>query len=192
MGVFCLEVGQIKESPREFRLEAGRAWWEHARVWLREPEVELHEPFMLSFRAHRIGMRLLLQGKVHADLELICGRCVEPYRYEFGEPMQLLLEPAPSTGPVLEGGMELDPDDIEVGRYAGDLIELEPLVMEVLALGWPVQPRCREECRGLCPECGCNRNRESCSCAPEPRSRPLARLGQLLREAAARGSRQRD
>jgi uncharacterized protein len=193
MGVFCLEVGQVKESPREFRLEADRAWWERARTVLREPDVEFRTALALSFQAHRLGMRLLLQGDLQGSMELICGRCVEPYHYEFAEAMHLLLEPASPGEEMPEGGMKLDPDDLEIGRYVGDVIDLGPLVMEILALGWPVQPRCDEECRGLCPVCGSNRNRESCSCTTDSTSRPFARLGKLLSEAAARtSSRDRD
>ena len=79
-----------------------------------------------------------------------------------------------------KGGIELDSDDLEVARYAGDTLDLEPLVREILALVWPVQPHCSEDCRGLCATCGCNLNRESCSCTAEPSVRPFAGLARLL------------
>jgi uncharacterized protein len=183
--VLCLEVERIKETPREFRLEGERAWWEQVREALQEPEVELGRPFLFSFRAHRIGMRLLFRGEVDGVVDLICGRCLEPYPYEFREPVQLLLEPAPPGAVLPEGGLELDPEDLEIGRYDGDVVDFDPLVREVLALAWPVQPRCDESCQGLCPVCGSNRNQQSCACPDQSMSRPFARLGELIEEAAA-------
>jgi uncharacterized protein len=182
--VLCLEVERIKETPREFRLEGDRLWWEQAREALQEPEIELGRPFMFSFQAHRIGMRLLFRGEVDGVANLVCGRCLEPYGYEFREPVQLLLEPAP-TGTVLpEGGLDLDPEDLEIGRYGGDVLDFDLLLREVLALAWPVQPRCDEGCQGLCPVCGRNRNLETCACSDPSVSRPFARLGELIEEAA--------
>lgn len=182
--VLCLEVERIKKTPREFRLEGDRAWWERVREGLQEPEVELNRPFVFSFRAHRIGMRLLFRGEVDGLVGLVCGRCLEPYGYEFREPVQLLLEPVPAGTVIPDGGLELDPEDLEIGRYGGDVLDFDPLVREVLALDWPVQPRCEEGCQGLCPVCGCNRNHESCVCSDQSVSRPFARLGELIEEAS--------
>ena len=183
MGVFSVEVGQIKESPHEFRLESDRSWWESSRVGLQE-EVELREPFALSFQAHRLGLRLLLRGTLTGAVDLICARCLDPYPYALEEPAQLLLEPAEDPRSVPYGGIELDSDDLEVAKYAGDTLDLEPFVNEILALVWPAQPRCSEDCRGLCEMCGCNRNRESCSCTAEPGVRPFAGLASLLKGSA--------
>jgi uncharacterized protein len=184
--VLCLEVDEIKETPREFRLEADHAWWDRIRELFQEPDVELERPFVVSFRAHRIGMRLLFQGEIRGVVDLLCGRCLEPYACEFREPLQLLLEPVMPGQDPPEGGVELDPEDLEVGRYSGDVLDFDPVVREVLALAWPVQPRCSEECRGLCPACGCNRNRQTCTCTDDASSRPFADLDERLREAAER------
>jgi uncharacterized protein len=182
--MLCLEVERIKETRREFRLESDATWWHEIRSQLCEPEVRLCAPFGLRVQAHRIGMRLLFEGDVDGVVDLICSRCLEPYRYAFDEPMRLLLEPAPAAGGTPTPGIELDPEDAELGRYAGEVLDFSPVVREVLALAWPVQPRCDENCRGLCPGCGCNRNRESCTCANDDKSRPLAQLGRLIEEAA--------
>ena len=42
------------------------------------------------------------------------------------------------------------------------LLDLSPLVREYLLLDLPLQPVCRPECLGLCPECGNNRNESTC------------------------------
>ena len=45
-------------------------------------------------------------------------------------------------------------DEDEVGRIHGDLIDLEPALRDAVVLALPPNPLCREDCRGLCPECG--------------------------------------
>ena len=48
-------------------------------------------------------------------------------------------------------------------------VDLDPYVHEAVVLGTPMIVLCREECRGLCPTCGVNLNRETCACRPERR-----------------------
>lgn len=192
MGTFCLEVESIQESPRDFRLESDVEWWRGARDTLREREVELRRPFALALTAHRIGRRILCRGDLTGAVHLICGRCLEPYPYEFSEPMHLLLEPGRVSPGAEATGIKLDPDDLEVGSYTGDLLDFSPILIEILALAWPVQPRCDDACMGLCAHCGRNRNVEPCACATDAPSGPFAGLREMLEQQAARTGRQRE
>lgn len=58
-----------------------------------------------------------------------------------------------------------DPDAFEL---EGDLLDLEPLVREMVLLDAPATPLCREDCAGLCLTCGANLNDGACGCAPPP------------------------
>ena len=58
-----------------------------------------------------------------------------------------------------------DRDD-EAYPLAGDELDLEPLARDAVLLELPLAPLCTEDCQGLCPTCGANRNTESCDCAP--------------------------
>ena len=61
------------------------------------------------------------------------------------------------------GGTERDE---EAYPLSGDELDLEPLARDAVLLELPLAPLCREDCAGLCPTCGANRNTESCDCAP--------------------------
>jgi uncharacterized protein len=63
-----------------------------------------------------------------------------------------------------EDGFEVRDEDIETESYTGDVIELKNTIQEQVVLGIPMQFVCSDTCKGLCPGCGVNRNRESCSC----------------------------
>lgn len=185
----ALHVPEIRPTPRRFQLVASADWWDAERSELRDPESRLAEPLALDFEAYRLGRRLLLRGSVRGVLELACGRCLELYRHPVDERLELLLEPLPSNrlldGPP-EGGIELDPEDLEIGRYAGEELDLSVVLRELLAFAWPMQPRCTEACLGLCPSCGVDKNRETCGCEEAEGNRPFAALAELLERSKLR------
>ncbi|HVV87748.1 MAG TPA: DUF177 domain-containing protein [Kofleriaceae bacterium] len=63
-----------------------------------------------------------------------------------------------------ELGVELATDDLDVFGYTGEVVDLEPLVREQFILAVPFAPLCKEDCAGLCPQCGVDRNVETCAC----------------------------
>lgn len=65
-----------------------------------------------------------------------------------------------------ELGAELADDDLDVYGYDGEEIDLTPLFRDQVVLAVPFAPLCREDCKGLCPQCGADRNLEPCNCKP--------------------------
>jgi uncharacterized protein len=70
-------------------------------------------------------------------------------------------------------------DDLEMGWFRGKTVELDAFFGEVVALAMPLQPLCREDCVGLCPRCGIDRNQERCSCNEVDADSPFAALAAL-------------
>ena len=183
MGTLSIQLQSVKESPERFHLEAEADWWEQVREALCEPDVSLRTPFALELSGYRLGARLLFRGEALGAVELRCGRCAEMYTHEFREPIELLLEPSRTHSAAPQSGIELNAEDPSLGLYNGEELDFEPVLRDILALGWPMQPRCVEGCRGLCPVCGTNRNLTACSCDVSEGSRPLAKLERLLGES---------
>lgn len=186
MSSLCLSVPSIEETPRRFHLEAGPEWWEQTSQPPEPRPERVLEPLALDIEAYRIGLRLLVRGELSGAVELACGRCAEGYRHAIREPVTLLLEPLPATAEVPEGGLELDAEDMSLGRYGGEELDFGPVLLEALLTGWPMQPRCSETCKGLCPSCGANLNVGRCSCEGTSMSRPFEGLGELLSGARGR------
>jgi uncharacterized protein len=176
----------VKETPRDFRLEADTTWWNAVRELFRDPDARLAAPLVAAFEGYRLGARLLFRGRLTGELGLRCSRCGEPVALAISEPLELLLEPAQNPAQIPEGGIELDPEDLELGRYAGDELDFGPVVLEILSLAWPMQPLCSDSCPGLCPMCGAVRSRQACSCEMKQAGRPFAGLEQLLKESRRR------
>jgi uncharacterized protein len=78
-----------------------------------------------------------------------------------------------------DDGVEVLDDDLGVSFYKGDEIDLGQLMREQFYLSLPMKPLCSPDCKGLCPQCGINRNRETCTCDTkwiDPRFEALKRL----------------
>ena len=58
----------------------------------------------------------------------------------------------------------IDAEEAEMGFYEGDGLELNDVLREFVLLALPMQRLCSENCKGICPECGQNRNQNECSC----------------------------
>ena len=145
-----------------------------------EPEADAYrviDPVALALDVFKDQRRFRLVGCVATLLELTCSRCLEPFRLPVDAPFDLVFVPAhENTG---EGEIEVDGDDLGTAFYRDDIIDLGGLMREQFLLALPMKPLCQQECRGLCPACGANRNAGSCSCPQQwtdPRLAPLARL----------------
>ena len=70
-------------------------------------------------------------------------------------------------------------DESEIGYYEGEGLVLEDVLREQLLLAVPMRVVCREDCKGLCPQCGSNLNTGKCECPPGPSDVRWAGLKEL-------------
>ena len=118
-----------------------------------------------------------LAGTVRATIELACSRCLEPFEWPVDATFDLRYQPrALNQG---EGEREIEEDDLSTAFYENDEIDLGHLMREQFYLSLPMKPLCREDCKGLCPTCGTNRNMAPCGCATEWEDPRLAVLKTL-------------
>jgi uncharacterized protein len=188
-----IAVDRLTASPQAFDFEAGTAWWRSVVPADRALPAELDEPLRVGVSAYRVGEDLLIQGEIRGGLPLECGRCLARYRHTLREPFRLVLEPAGLREPsdpegadaLARYGMCLA-EELEAGWYRGSEIDLARFVHEAVCLSLPVKPLCREECAGLCPRCGADRNAGPCGCPDEPGDSPFAAL-RALRDGTGGG-----
>jgi uncharacterized protein len=75
-----------------------------------------------------------------------------------------------------EEEVEVSEDELGVGFFSGDGIELADVVTEQVILSLPMKVICRADCQGFCPICKANLNFEKCSCLPIKESSPFSSL----------------
>ncbi len=112
----------------------------------------------------RVADGLRAEGRVVASGSVRCGRCLEPVSWHSDETFAVTLLERP-VGPEAIPG---DEDDREVVFIDGDHLDIAELAAEQVLLALPVRILCRDDCAGLCPRCGGNRNVEgACRCDDE-------------------------
>lgn len=104
------------------------------------------------------GDNFLLQGRVHATVDITCGRCLGPAKVPVDVAVTLLLVPEKDTSgrPVRgkrskdsEGEFEFDRDEADVATYDGETVVLDELVREAIVLDLPISALCSETCAGM-------------------------------------------
>jgi uncharacterized protein len=112
---------------------------------------------------HKSIQDIRLVGHLSTRLELICARCLEPVDRPVKRQFDLLYRPQ-----GIDGGQEelsVNATEAEIGYYNGAGLLLEEVLREQVLLAVPMKIVCREDCKGLCPQCGKNLNLGGCSCS---------------------------
>jgi uncharacterized protein len=121
---------------------------------------------------------VVVQGEMAAAVDVSCSRCLGPAAVELNETFRLVFVPAEQY--VESGEGDLATEDLDVSVLEGAEIDLIEAVREQIILGLPMQPYCKEDCQGLCPECGADRNKQPCSCDSKVKESPFAALKELM------------
>ena len=104
-------------------------------------------PVTYELQVRAAAGSILVSGSVQGKVSATCGRCLE-----FVE-------------------LEVCAEDIELYYAKSDITEEElditADIRDELLIELPMNPLCSEDCQGLCPVCGINRNRKKCQCAPK-------------------------
>ena len=134
-------------------------------------------PVQVDLEIHKDKDRFRLVGTVRTELELPCGRCLEPFRMPFEGAIDVRYLPASEMS--AEDEREVAEEDLDTSYYRDDQIDLNELLREQFYLALPMKPLCQEGCAGLCPQCGTNLNTGTCQCTSQwedPRLAPLKEL----------------
>lgn len=125
-------------------------------------------PVQVEGAVTNIAGMLVLEGEAASLLDCVCDRCMEPFQKEKSVRLYALLAES------LEGEEDEDMVLLEDGE-----VDLEDLAYTAFVLDMDTKYLCSEDCKGLCPGCGVNLNREACRCK-KPVDPRWAALEQLL------------
>src|SRR4051812_22854119 len=104
-------------------------------------------PLVIDVMLEQVPDGIVVHGTVAVEYESECSRCLKPVRATFEVPVRELFERSPIEG--------------ETYQLEGEEIDLELPVRDAVLLDLPIAPLCRDDCAGLCPECGVDHNETS-------------------------------
>ena len=109
-----------------------------------------------------------LDGNLTCEVKLLCSRCLEEFNY----PIDIEIHEKFSSNEEVE--------DDEINFFEGDSIDIGNIIENNIVMTLPVKKLCRQECKGLCQNCGVNLNNSSCKCDELNVDPRLAKLKDLF------------
>ena len=115
-------------------------------------QVPAGSPVDLDLRLESVVEGVLVSGSVRATATGACVRCLD----EVSTPVEVDLQElfAYPDRAAHHREVEADPDEDDVRSLVDDLVDLEPVLRDAVVPALPFQPVCRDDCPGLCSECG--------------------------------------
>lgn len=115
-------------------------------------QVPAGSPVDLDLRLESVVEGVLVSGSVRATATGACVRCLDEVSIPVEVDVQELFAYPDRAAHHRE--VEADPDDDDVRSLVDDLVDLEPVLRDAVVPALPFQPVCRDDCPGLCSECG--------------------------------------
>jgi uncharacterized protein len=113
------------------------------------------EPVRFVGKATNTGDGIILSGTAWASTRAVCDRCLT----EFDMKVEV-----PIFETYYRAGTAAARQDEDGRTYHGDEVDITPAIEAAIVLSLPIRIICREDCRGLCTDCGANLNEGPCSC----------------------------
>lgn len=119
-------------------------------------------------------------GELDIDVEQSCSRCLSPVGQHLTIPFHETFVKGEEQ--ELEESEDEEQDEEDVLYVSEDRFELKPYLAESVLMALPFIPLCSENCQGLCPVCGTNRNEKACECKAEKVDPRLAGLADFFKD----------
>jgi uncharacterized protein len=113
------------------------------------------------------GEQVRVKGHVKTRLETDCDRCLGQAGFDIDKPFDLFYKPIQTMDGAADE-VAIDTEETEIGFYQLPGLVLEDILREQVLLQLPMQRVCSEDCKGICPLCGANRNETECHCEAHP------------------------
>ena len=172
LGHMIFDINKLIEGDLNFKVTEKPGYFK-----IDNPDCSLCKDVSIEGTLKKIDADIYLSGWVSTALETICTRCLEPIlcpvRAEISTKYVLPGEPD-----ELETEYELHEADIDTEFYSENKVDITNTVIDQILLAVPLVCLCKEDCLGLCLECGKNLNLGPCGCTRKESTDP--RLSALL------------
>jgi uncharacterized protein len=127
-----------------------------------DERVSLIAPAAVNGKVRLSGNEVFVNGHVETRAQVECDRCLKPV--ELPVNVDFTLEYISDSDYESIETAELTEAEMSVSVFDGAAIDVDEIVKEQILLAVPTRMLCREDCKGICPECGMDRNTGECNC----------------------------
>lgn len=169
MSDFTINVHSLSEAGQEVSFVVPHEWF----VFFSEtPKMDftVSKSGEAHIKIQQLGKKYHVAGALQYELVTECVCCLEPFSIAMKSHIQKLFvshEEARDFLPISSASQDeniLDEVSEDFELYSGNTIDLESTLKESVLLDLPMNPKCRQDCLGLCAHCGKNKNLEQCTC----------------------------
>lgn len=144
------DLGRRAGAMKDLHLSVpAAAGWGAGTAWVPEGS-----DIDLDLRLESVVEGVFVSGTVRAQVVAECARCLGPASWDEDTGIEELFVYPPQDARGHRVPTEVGENDDSSPVIEDDLIDLEPTVRDAVVLGLPLAPLCREDCPGLCSQCG--------------------------------------
>jgi uncharacterized protein len=130
------------------------------------PDPKFEGLVRLKFTFTNVGRSILAEGLIEGNVSLSCGKCLSDFLFPFSCQLSEQFFSALEPPNFLEE--EISMEEFSIYSYGDDnMIDLLEPIRQTVILNLPMHPLCQKGCKGLCPQCGKNKNEGDCTCSAE-------------------------
>ena len=130
-----------------------------------DERIRLTEPATVKGKVRLSGNEVFVNGHIDARAQVECDRCLQ--QIELPVSADFALEYITGSDYESSEMAELTEDAMAVSVFDGKAIDVDEIVKEQILLAVPTRLLCREDCKGICPECGIDKNTGECQCVKD-------------------------
>lgn len=172
-----VRVDEIKEKVRDLSAVEELSDYPSLAALQESGECTFLEPLHLQLAVSREYDHIRAEGRVETRARLVCSRCLAEYETDIVSPFTIFYLRSEEGGQDEE--VELAEQDLISVAYEGDEIDFTDEIAEQVLVEIPFKPLCREECKGLCPQCGTDLNTAECGCSGQQANLKFSALKNL-------------
>lgn len=172
MNKYLVSINDLPPDGKNFELDDQEIWLEPLREF--KMECRITQPLKIKFFVMPADAGCIVRGQLNGSVVVPCSRCAEDAKIDMDarfDEYEEIPEQGRGKGRDVEGHIVFD-------RNA-PMLNLAEVAWEQFMLAMPPQILCRENCKGLCPQCGANLNLGECGCKTEDGDPRLSALRNL-------------
>jgi|KNS12BottometaT_FD_k123_127154_2 uncharacterized protein len=170
------EIEEIPEGGLNFDVLEGKEHFE-----IDPPDCILTDDVKVRGKLTRIERDICFSGDFEASLSVTCTRCLKPFSLQVKNKVQVHFVPrVKELSPGSE--VEIKETDIEKEIYEEERVDLNGPIRDQILLDVPLIRLCQDDCKGICPVCGNDRNLNPCECENDGQIDPRFAVLQKLKD----------
>lgn len=136
---------------------------------LKGDNFEVTEKIRGSLHLSLLGHDVVMKGTLQTRVQMVCVRCLDTVDIPIARSFTMIYVHQKKRE---QAGLEFKEEEEDVSHFDGFVIVPDSDIRELILADLPDYPKCRDNCRGLCPQCGSNLNDGPCECRKSEKDFP--------------------